>query len=90
MDDHKDWRIFGSFAGGKLYMNHYVNGGQNYAWSCMDGNGNWETTGIRVYTKRRRTFILDPHTDFVGLVTAGYTNYTAKVSTVIEIRSSSS
>ena len=82
MDDHKDWRIFGSFAGGKLYMNHYVNGGQNYAWSCMDGNGNWETTGIRVYTKRRRTFILDPHTDFVGLVTAGYTNYTAKVSTV--------
>jgi hypothetical protein len=46
----------------------------------MDTNGNWTSTGLAINKFRRRTFILDPHTDFTGLVTAGYTNYSSTVS----------
>lgn len=75
-----NYRVFGTYASGALYMIHYANSSTNYAWSCMDGNGNWASTGLRVHPMRRRTFILDPYTDFTGLVTAGYTNYSSTVS----------
>ncbi len=78
--NYANYRVFGTYAKDALYMIHYVSGTTNYAWSCMDGAGNWKGTGIQVYSMRRRTFILDPHTDFVGLITAGYTNYSSTVS----------
>ena len=76
----KDNRVFSAYAADKLYYMHYANGSVQYAWSCMDTNGNWTSTGLAVNKFRRRTFILDPHTDFTGLVTAGYTNYSSTVS----------
>ena len=66
-----------------LYFQHYANGSTNYAWACMDGSGNWTSTGLSIHKFRRRTFILDPHADFAGLVTAGYTNYASTISGVV-------
>ena len=76
----KDNRVFSAYASDKLYYMHYSNSATNYAWCCMDNAGNWTSTGLAINKFRRRTFILDPHTDFTGLVTAGYTNYSSTVS----------
>ena len=76
----KDNRVFSAYASGKLYYMHYSNGSTQYAWCCMDTDGNWTSTGLSINKFRRRTFILDPHTDFTGLVTAGYTNYSSTIS----------
>ena len=78
----KDNRVFSAYENSSesLYFQHYANGSTNYAWACMDGSGNWTSTGLAISKFRRRTFILDPHADFAGLVTAGYTNYASTIS----------
>lgn len=78
VDNHKDYRVFGTYS--TLTLNHYVNGASNYAWSCQNDAGNFTSTGLPVHKFRRRTFIIDPHTDFVGMVTAGHTNYHTTVT----------
>ena len=81
----KDNRVFSAYedSAESLYFQHYANGSTNYAWACMDGSGNWTSTGLSIHKFRRRTFILDPHADFAGLVTAGYTNYASTISGVV-------
>ena len=78
----KDNRVFSAYDTDSLYFLHYSNGGTNYAWCCMDDSGNWTSTGLPIHKFRRRTFIIDPHADFAGLVTAGYTNYSSTISGV--------
>ena len=73
-------RIFSAYSSGNLYFLHYINTSTNYAWCCMDGDGNWTSTVVPVFKHRRRKFILDPNKDFAGVVTAGYTNYNSTVS----------
>ncbi len=78
----KDNRVFSAYDTDSLYFLHYSNGGANYAWCCMDDSGSWTSTGLPIHKFRRRTFIIDPHTDFAGMVTAGYTNYSSTISGV--------
>jgi len=65
---------------GDLYVRHYINNSGNYAWNYMDTAENTASLALKVWPGRRRTFVIDSKDDFVGLVTAGYTNYSSTVA----------
>lgn len=73
-------RIFGCYPNSVIRIRHYINNAFNYAWDYMDGSANAASLGLKVWPLRRRTFVIDSKDDFVGLITAGYTNYSASVS----------
>ena len=65
---------------GALFVRHYINSSGNYAWNYMDTKENTASLGLKVWPGRRRTFVIDSKEDFVGLITAGYTNYASTVT----------
>ncbi len=67
-------------VGSEVVGRFYINGSTQYAWTCNDGAGLWTSTGVPLATYVRRSGMLDAANKKVSLSTAGFTNYTATIS----------
>ena len=67
-------------TGTQVVSRFYINGGTNYAWSCQDDSGNWTSTGVPLAAYVRRFGTIDANNKTVAFSTAGFTNYTATIS----------
>ncbi|HPS08920.1 MAG TPA: hypothetical protein PLG22_15435 [Kiritimatiellia bacterium] len=67
-------------VGPEVVGRFYVNGGTNYAWTCKDDSGNWTSTDVPLAAYVRRFGTIDAASKKVSFSTAGFTNYTATIS----------
>ncbi len=67
-------------TGTQVVSRFYINGSTNYAWSCQDDSGNWVSTGVPLAAYVRRFGTIDANNKTVAFSTAGFTNYTATIS----------
>ena len=67
-------------VGPEVVGRFYVNGGTNYAWTCKDDSGTWTSTGVPLAAYVRRFGTIDAASKKVSFSTAGFTNYTATIS----------
>jgi hypothetical protein len=67
-------------VGTEVVGRFYINGSTNYAWSCNDNAGNWTSTGVPLAAYVRRSGTIDARNKTVAFSTAGFTNYTATIS----------
>ncbi|HRT22311.1 MAG TPA: hypothetical protein P5318_19550, partial [Candidatus Hydrogenedentes bacterium] len=67
-------------TGTQVVSRFYINDGTNYAWSCQDDSGNWTSTGVPLAAYVRRFGTIDANNKTVAFSTAGFTNYTATIS----------
>ena len=67
-------------VGAEVVGRFYINGSGQYAWSCNDGGGLWTSTGVPLAAYVRRFGTIDACNKKVAFSTAGFTNYTATIS----------
>ncbi len=67
-------------VGPEVVGRFYINGSTQYAWSCNDVAGLWTSTGVPLATYVRRFGMIDAASKKVSFSTAGFTNYTATIS----------
>jgi hypothetical protein len=67
-------------VGTEVVGRFYINGSTNYAWTCHDDDGTWTSTGVPLATYVRRSGTIDANNKTVAFSTAGFTNYTATIS----------
>ena len=67
-------------TGTQVVSRFYINDGTNYAWTCKDDSGSWTSTGVPLAAYVRRFGTIDANNKTVAFSTAGFTNYTATIS----------